>query len=68
MMAHGCLERAVSGFANGEGCGQILYKHEFAEPQKWVISYPVLLLTKLKARSGQIRFVHMIASQECDRQ
>ena len=25
----GCLERAVSGFANGEGCGQILYKHEF---------------------------------------
>ena len=29
-MAHGCLERVVSGFSNyGEGCGQILYKNEF---------------------------------------
>ena len=34
MMAHGCLERAVSGFANGEGCGQILYKHEFVMDPK----------------------------------
>ena len=25
------------------------------------------LVDKPKARSGQIRFVHMIASQECDR-
>ena len=32
-----------------------------------LISYPHLLLTKPKARSGQIRFVHMIACQECDR-
>lgn len=36
-------------------------------PQKWIILYSVLLLMKPKARSGQIRFVHMIASQECDR-
>ena len=32
------------------------------------ISYPDLLLTKPKARSGQIRFVHVIACQERDRQ
>ena len=32
-----------------------------------VISYPDLLLTKPKARSGQIRFVHVIACQECSR-
>ena len=63
MMAPGCREKAVSGFANGEGCGQNLYNG----PQKWVIPYPVLLLAKPKARSGQIQFVHLIASQECDR-
>ena len=32
------------------------------------ISYPDLLLTKPKARSGQIRFVHVFTCQECDRQ
>ena len=31
------------------------------------ISYPDLVLTKPKARSGQIRFVRLIACQECDR-
>ena len=34
MVAHGCLERAVSGFASGKGCGQILYKHEFVTDLK----------------------------------
>ena len=58
MMAQGCLEKAVSGFAKGEGCGQILYNG----PQKWVILYPVLLLTKPKAGSGQIQFVHVIVT------
>ena len=32
-----------------------------------VISYPYLMSTKWKARSGQIRFVHVIASKECER-
>ena len=31
-----------------------------------VILYPDLLLTKPRARSGQIRFVHVIAGQECN--
>ena len=34
MMVHGCLESAVSGFANGEGCGEFLYKHEFVMTSK----------------------------------
>ena len=32
-----------------------------------VISYPYLMSTKWKATSGQIRFLHVIASKECER-
>ena len=32
-----------------------------------VISYPYLMSTKWKAISGQIRFLHVIASKECER-
>ena len=32
-----------------------------------IFSYPHLLLTKPKARTGQIRFMHVIACQKCNR-
>ena len=33
----------------------------------YLILHPDLLLSKLRARSGQIRYVHVIACQECDK-
>ena len=49
MMARGCLERVVSGFANyGEGCGQILYKREFVMDLKMGNLVPSSLVDEAK--------------------